>query len=132
MGMFKNVIIRERCFDDIVTDPTLLAIVRGVLGKDIQVTNHSMIKDLVPGEKARKFHRDTDFFAVNWYPLEKPMVVNTLLAIDKFDMNTGGTRVVAGSHKWAGRPKQDPEFETIVMDPGSIVIFDGSVWHNNG
>ena len=107
--MCKGLFRKSRAFDDLYAHPTVLAVVRGVLadperkrsyltfGSGIQLST-VMIKDVQPRENIRHMHRDD-----GWYPISRPrppIVVNTLLALDPFTRETGGTLVVPGSHKW--------------------------------
>lgn len=139
--MCKGLFRKSRAFDDLYAHPTVLAVVRGVLvdperkrsylsfGSGIQLST-VMIKDVQPRENIRHMHRDD-----GWYPISRPrppIVVNTLLALDPFTRETGGTLVVPGSHKWTGPVEQDHEHVAVEMDAGSILMFDGSLWHNNG
>ncbi|MCY3819687.1 MAG: phytanoyl-CoA dioxygenase family protein [Gammaproteobacteria bacterium] len=139
--MCKGLFRKSRAFDDLYAHPTVLAVVRGVLvdperkrgylsfGSGVQLST-VMIKDVQPRENIRHMHRDD-----GWYPIARPrppVVVNTLLALDPFTRETGGTLVVPGSHKWKGPVEQDHEHVVVEMDAGSILMFDGSLWHNNG
>ncbi len=139
--MCKGLFRKSRAFDDLYAHPTVLAVVRGVLadperkrsyltfGSGIQLST-VMIKDVQPRENIRHMHRDD-----GWYPIPRPrppIVVNTLLALDPFTRETGGTLVVPGSHKWTRPVEQDHEHVVVEMDAGSILMFDGSLWHNNG
>ena len=139
--MCKGLFRKSRAFDDLYTHPTVLAVVRGVLvdpdrkrgyfpfGGGIQLST-TMIKDVQPRENIRHRLRDDA-----GYPIPRPrppIVVNTLLALDPFTRETGGTLIVPGSHKWTGPVQQDCEHVAVEMDAGSILMFDGSLWHNNG
>ena len=139
--MCKGLFRKSRAFDDLYAHPTVLAVVRGVLvdpgrkrgyfafGSGIQLST-VMIKDVQPRESIRRMHRDD-----GGYPIARPrppIVVNTLLALDPFTRETGGTLVVPGSHKWTGPVEQNHAHVAVEMDAGSILIFDGSLWHNNG
>ena len=130
--MCKGLFRKSRAFDDLYAPSTVLAVVRGVLvpfGGGIQLST-VMIKDVQPRENIRRMHRDDAGYAI---PRPRPpIVVNTLLALDPFTSETGGTLVVPGSHKWTGPVQQDCEHVAVEMDAGSILMFDGSLWHNNG
>ncbi|MYD98494.1 MAG: phytanoyl-CoA dioxygenase family protein [Gammaproteobacteria bacterium] len=141
--MFKGLFRSTRAFDDIIVHPTVLAVVQGVLvGSTKQKANYlgsrfrgiqlstAMIKDVQPGEDIRTMHQDDGY-----YPIPRPrqpLTVNTLLAIDPFAVANGATRLVPRSHLWSKPLEQDHDFVTVEMDPGSILMFDGSVWHGRG
>ena len=138
--MAKAYFPKTRAFDDLLCLPTVLAIAKQVLNPDdrafigasasgIQLSG-TMIKDVQPREAHRHFHRDDDL-----YPITRPhppVVMNSLLAIDDFTFETGATWFVEGSHKWNEPVRQDAEYVVAEMPAGSMVLFDGSVWHNNG
>lgn len=57
------------------------------------------VSDIFPGESAQPLHRD-DF---NWGHVKgrtHPLSVSTIIALSEFTPNTGGTRVIPGSHCW--------------------------------
>lgn len=88
------------------------------------------IKRVMPGDKGREMHRDGGI-----YPIRvpgRPIVTNCLLALDPFTKEVGATTIVPGSQLW-DKPV-DPNHETVVveMQPGSIVIFGGELWHGSG
>ena len=141
--MFKGLFRSCRAFDDIIVHPTILGVVRGVLVgskqtkpgfygggfRGIQLST-AMIKDVQPGEDIRAMHQDDGF-----YPIPRPrqpLTVNTLLAIDPFAVENGASRLVPRSHHWSKRIEPDHDFVTVEMDAGSILMFDGAVWHGRG
>ena len=140
--MFKGLFRSSRAFDDIIVHPTILAVVRGVLvGSEQTKTGYyggfrgirlstTMIKDVQPGEDIRALHQDDGFFPIP--RPHQPLAVNTLLAIDPFTVANGATRVVPRSHHWSKKLEPDHDFETVEMDPGSILTFNGAVWHGRG
>ena len=141
--MFKGLVRSSRAFDDIIVHPTILAVVRGVLVdskqtnagyygsafRDIQLST-AMIKDVQPGEDIRALHQDDGYFPIP--RPRQPLAVNTLLAIDPFTVANGATRVVPRSHHWSKRLEPDHDFVTVEMEPGSILMFNGAVWHGRG
>ncbi|MDE0661821.1 MAG: hypothetical protein F4029_07940 [Gammaproteobacteria bacterium] len=144
--MFKGLFRSSRAFDDIIVHPTILAVVRGVLVgpkqtesgysshygnafRDIQLST-TMIKDVQPGEDIRALHQDDGYFPIP--RPRQPLAVNTLLAIDPFTVANGATRLVPRSHHWSKKLEPDHDFVTVEMDAGSILIFNGAVWHGRG
>ena len=140
--MFKGLFRSSRAFDDIIVHPTILAVVRGVLVGSEQTKagyhggfrgirlSTAMIKDVQPGEDIRALHQDDGFFPIP--RPHQPLAVNTLLAIDPFTVANGATRVVPRSHHWGKKLEPDHDFVTVEMDPGSILMFNGAVWHGRG
>ncbi len=141
--MFKGLARASRAFDDIIVHPTILAVVRGVLvGRKQTQTSYfgsafrgvqlstAMIKDVQPGEDIRALHQDDGYFPIP--RPRQPLAVNTLLAIDPFTVANGATRVVPRSHRWSRKLEPDHDFVTVEMDAGSILMFNGAVWHGRG
>lgn len=139
--MFKGLLRASRAFDDLVVHRTITAVAAGVLApavrkgsrfvhsRGIQLST-AMIKDVQPGEDIRALHQDDVYI-----PLPRPrqpLVVNTLLAIDPFTVENGATRLVPRSHRWSRRIEPEHDFVTVAMDAGSILLFDGAVWHGRG
>jgi ectoine hydroxylase-related dioxygenase (phytanoyl-CoA dioxygenase family) len=148
--MHKGTFAASRAFDDIIVHPTLLAIVHGVLDEsradeyphkqemdaylasepsaDPGLRFGMMIKDAAPREDVRALHRDLKTPVP--YP-HRPLMCNSLLALDPFTEGNGATCVVPGSHKWDRPVEADAETIPVLMDPGSIVIFNGALWHGH-
>ena len=127
-----NLLGKTRCVDDIVNDHRLIALAQGVLGPMIQISVVAMF-DLLPGAKAQGLHQDDGL-----WPVPKPhppFVFNTVIAVDDFTRENGGTMLVPESHLWDDRPVvQPPEIKPIQveMSAGSLVAWNGAVWHGGG
>ncbi len=136
-GLFK----KTRAFDDLYVNPVVLSVIEAVLAGNFErhrfdlwggvaQLSSTMLKDVVPREAPRYFHQDDGL-----YPMDKSkttIVVNTLLALDDFTEETGATLVVPESHKWQRPVEQDTDFRVVEMPAGSMLLIDGSLWHNNG
>ena len=69
------------------------------------------------------------------YPLPRPrqpLIANPLIALDDFTQANGATRLVPGSH--LSTDPIDPDAEVIFaeMPAGSLLVFDGALWHAGG
>jgi len=128
--------------------PLILELVTAALGTDLpEITiNTTQVMESWPGNPAQPLHRDD----VTW-PLPAPrpeLTVVTLWALQNFTAEAGGTNVIPGSHLWQdarltpqydadGHPayKCDPrpdELQRIEMEPGSVLVFLGSLVHGGG
>jgi ectoine hydroxylase-related dioxygenase (phytanoyl-CoA dioxygenase family) len=127
-----NLLAKTRCVDDLVCDERLLALVNGHLGPHVQVSAVAMF-DLLPGSKAQSLHQDDGL-----WPIARPhapIVINGVIAVDDFTAENGATVLVPHSHKWDDTPvRQPPDVDTIQveMKAGSMVIWDGAMWHGGG
>ena len=77
-----------------------------------------------PGSPAQKLHVDFEREDEGW-----PMV-GFILMIDEFRKDNGATRFVRGSHLLSTVPP-DHEAELVCASAGSLIIYNGSVWHGH-
>ncbi|MAV25834.1 MAG: hypothetical protein CMQ05_06900 [Gammaproteobacteria bacterium] len=146
--MHKGTFGVSRAFDDVIVHPLLLSIVQGVLdptkagmheeamlahiasrpNPDNNIKCNIMVKDAVPREDVRSLHRDVRIPVPRPH---RPVVCNTLLAIDPFTIENGATCVIPGSHRFPSDEVPESETVPVEMEPGDIVIFDGELWHGH-
>jgi len=125
------VLAKTRAFDAPAIHPLVLGVVERVLGP-AQLSAPTGIQ-IGPGEKAQVLHRDQSI-----YPLPadfRPVVLNTMWALDDFTEENGPTRLIPGSHRWGDRwPTDDEEQRAVhaVMPAGSVVFYVGTIWHGGG
>nr|MCS5567030.1 phytanoyl-CoA dioxygenase family protein [Pseudomonadales bacterium] len=124
-----NLFAKTRAVDDIAIDPLLLLVIEGVLGPLFQMSvATAMCPD--PGVDPQGFHQDDGH-----YPLPRPrppFIANTLVALDDFSESNGATRLVPESHRWTHPVNQEEEFVVAEMPAGSLLVFDGALWHAGG
>ena len=69
---------------------------------------------------------------------EKFPLVSFIFMVDEFCSDNGATRFVPGSHKWSAVPNElsndglaeyENQTQTACGPAGSMIIFNGSVWH---
>jgi hypothetical protein len=62
--------------------------------------------------------------------------VSTIWALDRFTAENGATEVVPGSHRWDGPAPGAEEMDAMAvaleMEPGSVAIFPGTLYHRGG
>ena len=126
----SNLAARTRMLDDLILYPQLIAIVEAHLDDQIQLSIANFI-NIQPGEGAQPFHRDD-----NVYPLPRPhipLTVNTMWAIDDFTEANGATLLMPGSHLLDERdPPSNGTVAVATMPAGSVLIYDGSLFHAGG
>ena len=124
-----NLFAKTRAVDEIAIDPVLLHVIEGVLGGQFQMSvATAMCPD--PGVDAQGLHQDDGH-----YPLPRPrppFIANTLIALDDFTEANGATRLVPGSHLFTGPVEADAEIVFAEMPAGSLLVFDGALWHAGG
>jgi ectoine hydroxylase-related dioxygenase (phytanoyl-CoA dioxygenase family) len=126
-----NLLARGRLYEQIPVHETVLTLVEGVIGRSCLVSSLSSIA-IGPGENAQPIHADDQLI-----PLAKPhvpIICNSMWALTDFTDANGATRIVPGSHRAVAHPELGRDYETVaaVMRRGSILVFDGSVWHGGG
>jgi ectoine hydroxylase-related dioxygenase (phytanoyl-CoA dioxygenase family) len=142
-----TLVARHRLFQDIASDPRVMALCDAILEPNYLLTASQAIS-LSPGETPQPWHTDDSFYTL---PRPRPMVgLSTIVAIDAFTETNGGTEVVPGSHLWddeqiAGEyigadGSADPEFnkriqalsKPVTMSAGSCMVFSGTLLHRGG
>jgi ectoine hydroxylase-related dioxygenase (phytanoyl-CoA dioxygenase family) len=127
-----NLLARGTIYERIPVHDAVLPIVESVLDRGCLVSSLSSIA-IGPGEAAQPIHADDMLI-----PLPKPhvpIVCNTMWALTDFTEENGATRIVPGTHKADRSPDVAEPHEGVVaaeMAKGSILVFDGSVWHGGG
>ncbi|MDH3738836.1 MAG: phytanoyl-CoA dioxygenase family protein [Alphaproteobacteria bacterium] len=126
----SNLVARTRMLDDLYLHPQLLAIAEAHLEDQIQLSIANFI-NIEPGEEAQPFHRDDSLYRLPRPHI--PLSVNTMWAIDDFTPENGSTLLIPGSHLLA--PREVPstgDVMTAAMPAGSVLIYDGSLFHAGG
>ena len=124
-----NLLGKTRAVDSMLMDDRLLSLIEGVLGPDYQISGVAAMRP-GPGDKRQHMHQDDGH-----YPIprpHRPLIVNTLIALDPFTVENGATELVPGSHRSTDRVVQDCETVTVEMPAGALLLWDGAVWHRGG
>jgi ectoine hydroxylase-related dioxygenase (phytanoyl-CoA dioxygenase family) len=120
-------------FDQLYVYPPLLAACCSIIGRPFKLsTMHARTVD--PYSPPQALHIDFKSGADGW-----PMV-GFIIMVDDFRNENGATRFVPGSHLWSHSPGdllRDPtaDYEGQISAcgrAGSMVIYNGSVWHGHG
>jgi ectoine hydroxylase-related dioxygenase (phytanoyl-CoA dioxygenase family) len=127
-----NLLARGAIYQRVPVHPSVLPIVEGVLDRGCLVSSLSSIA-IGPGETEQPLHADDQLI-----PLPKPhvsIICNTMWALTDFTIENGATRVVPGSHRADRSPLpfgEPVEVKYAEMKAGSVLVFDGSIWHGGG
>lgn len=85
-----------------------------------------------PGESAQTLHRDRNLWGGH-IPRSIETQVSTIWALSEFTVDNGATQVVPGSHTWEDEREATPdEICSAEMQPGSLLLYTGSVIHGGG
>jgi ectoine hydroxylase-related dioxygenase (phytanoyl-CoA dioxygenase family) len=141
-----TLVARGRVFFRVALDPRVVALCERYLLPGFLLTASQAI-EIRPGETPQPFHADDSFYTL---PRPRPMVsLSTIVAVDAFTAENGGTEVVPGSHLWG-----DTDHDGIVglltthvpalqerlaalarpveMPAGACVVFSGTLVHRGG
>ncbi len=124
-----NLLGKTRVADSVFLDPRLRAIVDGVIGRYNQI-NITTLFNTLPGETKQFLHQDDGL-----WPIPRPhpsFLCNALIAFDDFTQDNGATHLVPYSHTWTGAVDQSIEPIQIEMKSGSMVLWEGGMWHGGG
>ena len=127
-----NLLAHGTIYQQIPVHERVLPIVEGVLDHGCLVSSLSSIA-IGPGEVAQPLHADDQLI-----PLPKPhvsIICNTMWALTDFTIENGATRLVPGSHRADRSPQpfgEPVETRAAEMPAGSVLVFDGSIWHGGG
>ena len=128
-----NLLARGRVFEEVPVHASVLPIVEGVLDAGCLVSSLSSIT-ILPGETAQPIHADDQLI-----PLPKPhvpIVCNAMWALTDFTAENGATLVIPRTHTADRSPEislePSPDAVPAVMKRGSVLVYDGSLWHGGG
>jgi ectoine hydroxylase-related dioxygenase (phytanoyl-CoA dioxygenase family) len=136
---------RARCFEDIAEDARVLALLDALLAPGYLLTASQAIC-IHPGESAQPIHHDDSF-----YPIARPrpsISFSTIVAVDAFTADNGGTELIPGSHRWSdaqiagaydGRdadapmpPALERMLVPMTVPAGACIFFHGTLMHRGG
>jgi len=124
-----NLINKGEIFRRLVLNPTVKALITHVLGEEVLLS--SFTGNIAnPGGLAQGLHRDDGYAPGN---LGIAIVANSLYMLDDFTEENGGTRVAPGSHLHPHYTAAEPPETVAATGPaGTVMIFDGRLWHGTG
>jgi ectoine hydroxylase-related dioxygenase (phytanoyl-CoA dioxygenase family) len=140
-----TLVARGAIFERIAEDPRVLALCERLLHPGCLLTASQAI-NIHPGETPQPLHYDDGFYTI---PRPRPAIsVSTIVAVDAFTPENGGTEVIPGSHRWSdaqvaglfdnvmGDGLTDAALERqlvpAVMPAGACLFFLGTLVHRGG
>jgi hypothetical protein len=127
-----NLLARDPFFAHVPLFEPTLTLADGVLGEGLLLSSLTAV-EMGPGQQPQPFHADDGSI-----PLPRPHVPLACVAIwalTDFTSENGATRLVPGSHRADHIPRRGEVTDGWVeaeMPAGSIVVYDGSIWHGGG
>lgn len=119
-------------FDRIYTHPKILAASNYVIGREFHLYSLNA-RDAKKGEGNQGLHADWS----ERNPEEPFHIVNAIWVLDDFMEDNGATRVIPGTHKLKGLPKDyiedtsapHPEEVLAICPAGSVIFCNSHLWH---
>jgi ectoine hydroxylase-related dioxygenase (phytanoyl-CoA dioxygenase family) len=140
-----TLVARGAIFEKIAEDERILQLCSRLLLPGFLLTASQAI-NIHPGETPQPLHYDDGFYTI---PRPRPAIsVSTIVAVDAFTADNGGTEIIPGSHAWSDErlaglydgfshdKPTDPRFEqglvTAEMPAGACLFFLGTLVHRGG
>jgi len=141
-----TLVARGKIFEDITEDARILALCARFLKPGFLLTASQAIC-IRPGETPQPIHTDDAFYML---PRPRPAIgFSTIVAVDAFTAENGGTEIIPGSHAWSDEELQglydqgldadapaNPKFERrlvpVQMPAGACLVFLGTLLHRGG
>ncbi|HSW14795.1 MAG TPA: phytanoyl-CoA dioxygenase family protein [Solimonas sp.] len=140
-----TLVARGAVFERIAEDARILALLDRFLMPGYLLTASQAI-NIHPGETPQPIHYDDSFYPI---PRPRPAIsLSTIVAVDAFTAENGGTEIIAGSHDWDdariaggydGHDADAPASAELVrqlraaeMPAGACIVFLGTLLHRGG
>ena len=118
---------------ELATHPTLMALARAVLGENFVLLMQNGVINR-PGRQQfqARWHRDLNY--QHWV-CSRPIALSALVCLEDFNVETGGTAFLPGSHLIEHFPSEAivaMSEVTPVLPRGSVIVFNSMVFHRAG
>lgn len=136
LGVLRLMLRYDPVFFELLALPPMLQVIDATLGPTaiLHLQNGFILPSLPPGKTPvlfqNSFHMDFPRH-LNGYLAS----INVFFALDAFDISTGATRFVPGSHQQAVAPSRAAMLARAVpaaCPAGSMILFDSTLWHAAG
>ena len=140
-----TLVARGKIFERLTEEPRVLALLNQFLLPGYLLTASQAIC-IHPGETPQPLHADDMFYRV---PRPRPSIsISTIVAVDAFTAENGGTEILPGSHAWSDAEIAGAydgiDHDTVAhqallkqliplrMPAGACVVFAGTLLHRGG
>jgi ectoine hydroxylase-related dioxygenase (phytanoyl-CoA dioxygenase family) len=140
-----TLVARGRLFEELACDARVMALCGEFLKPGFLLTASQAI-NIHPGETPQPIHADDVFYTV---PRPRPAIsLSTIVAVDAFTADNGGTEIIPGSHAWGedriagifdghdadapARLELERQLVPAVMPAGACIVFLGTLLHRGG
>jgi len=127
-----NLLAHGSEFEQIITNPRLLAVAHSLLGPDAKLAAFTA-KTLMPGGDAGRLHIDYPYWAMDTgMPVEPALMMQVIWMMNPFNTDNGGTWILPGSQKFAehvNKEKFESEAIQAIGNAGDAIVSHGQLWH---
>lgn len=140
-----TLVARGKVFEELVEDHRVLALMDRFLQPGYLLTASQAIC-IHPGETPQPIHADDLFYRI---PRPRPAIsLSTIVAVDAFTAENGGTEIIVGSHGWSDaqiagiydgfdadvptRRELERQLKVVQMPAGAGMVFLGTLLHRGG
>ena len=141
-----TLVARGRIFEKLAEEPRILALLDKFLLPGYLLTASQAIC-IHPGETPQPIHSDDAFYTI---PRPRPPIgFSTIVAVDAFTAENGGTEIIPGSHVWSDakieglydkgldanappNPELERQLVPVQMPAGACIVFLGTLLHRGG
>ena len=128
-----DLVAGHRVFEELAAHPSVLPVVRALLGDDVILSNFTA-NTALPGSRSMNAHNDQSTVMPEPWPRLDAM--NAIWCLHDTDEDNGATRYLPGSHRFtsfAEVPDDPTEGMCSFEAPaGSVILMDGRLWHTSG
>lgn len=126
-----SLVAKGEAFRRLAEHPRVTEILDRVLLPNWLLSTMQSIR-LFPGESEQPWHPDDGF-----YRIARPrpiLALSAIWALEAFDEENGATELIPGSHRWGHERPEERDHRVVpaCMPIGSVVLFDGALWHRGG
>jgi len=129
-----GLLLRSPTCRELVMHPLALEATRASLTDASSFHLHlTQVIAIGPGEPGQTIHRDQWAFDFFPFPPGYEVQCNTIWAMNDFTAENGATRVIPGSNHYEDRREfTHADCEAAAMPVGSVIFYNGSVYHGGG
>jgi ectoine hydroxylase-related dioxygenase (phytanoyl-CoA dioxygenase family) len=132
-NVVRALLAYDDSFLDLALQPIFLSIAERMLGKYFILQMQNGIINL-PHQKSYQsaWHRDLNY---QHFVCTRSLAISVLVCLDNFSEETGGTRVVAGTHKVEAFPSEPfilKNLHNVTAKAGSALVMDSMLYHCAG
>ncbi len=132
-----NILAKGTVFAELIENPTVLRLVRSILGPDCVLSDCSATS-VGPHTEGGAWHVDVPLGQLPEPLPDFPLTTQNAFMLDDFTEENGATRIVPGSHKTRKKPPWEKHgarhLDEVALTgaAGSLALWLSNTWHRHG